>query len=248
MGSTMENELTPWDIGKPTPVLISELKRVRELHQRQQELKHMDVRIKLEKDGGKDEEPEIVNNKYISLIPGCGGGYDLLTVAKHHELLRSILVGCSNNGCDINGSSIVIGLDISPTSLMKARDRVQHLIDEEIECSDIPSDPCTISNRNNRSKDDNDNINTTINFMHGDFFAPESTWSNISNIQYSRTGLDGNKEQILTDFKTIEGKDDDDNKSIRKSSNVKEPLKSFETIQKFDFIFDYTFFVLLNHH
>lgn len=229
-----KNELTPWDIGKPTPVLISELKRIRESYQRQ--LKHRDVRIKID-DDGKDES-EMTKSKFYSLIPGCGGGYDLLTVAKHHELQRNILGGSRNNVSDTNSSSIVIGLDISPTSLIKARDRVQRLVDEEIECMDIVSDPSKTSNNNSESNNHNDSINTSINFMHGDFFAPESTWSNETSIMYPRTGLDGIKEKNTSQVES-EAEDDDD------GIKIKNPPWSFEMIEKFDFIFDYTFFCAL---
>jgi len=62
------NNDTPWDMGTPTPALISQLEKV---------------------------------PKGTALVPGCGAAYDLNTLAKH----------CTR----------VVGLDISPTALEKAR-------------------------------------------------------------------------------------------------------------------------------
>lgn len=83
--------VTPWDLGGPTRTLISELER-----------KHR-------------EEPVTLLWK-TALIPGCGSGYDLVSLARFwdsmHETDISSIVPIERT---------VIGLDVSPTSLERAK-------------------------------------------------------------------------------------------------------------------------------
>ena len=79
--------LTPWDLGKPTPLLISELERA-------------------------EDTLETEVSRFRSLIPGCGGGYDLLTLHKHHTAILS----------EKALESVVVGLDLSAAALTKAKE------------------------------------------------------------------------------------------------------------------------------
>jgi len=80
-----KDSLTPWDLGKPTPALQSELENYWQENTNQISLR--------------------------TLVPGCGSGYDLITIACHHDNL--IASG------KIKHASIV-GLDISESSLERA--------------------------------------------------------------------------------------------------------------------------------
>jgi hypothetical protein len=196
-----ESEITPWDIGKPTPVLISELERLRGAGV----------------DANQEENGE--TSVLRSFIPGCGAGYDLLTVAKHHEkLLSSLEKNNSQKSSSID--SIVIGLDISPTSIKKAKNAVQSLLDEGEELGGNSSNADDADDTNENKDGDS---YTKIHFMHGDFFGSESKWSNASTIQYSSNS--SNPSNSKKHEETVSGKNF--------------PVKNF------DFIFDYTFFCAL---
>lgn len=106
--------LTPWDLGTPTPVLISELEHIKNMGQSQP----LPVRMR-------------------SLVPGCGGGYDLLTLQNHHTaLLRQ-------NPLLSTMESVVVGLDVSATALQNAERTVQaaaqnsDLTRVELRCGDF---------------------------------------------------------------------------------------------------------------
>lgn len=81
--------LTPWDLGKPTPLLISELERT-------------------------IDTPETEVLRFRSLIPGCGGGHDLLTLQKHQ----------ATRFTNTARQSVVVGLDLSSTALANAEKTV----------------------------------------------------------------------------------------------------------------------------
>lgn len=104
--------LTPWDLGKPTPLLISELERA-------------------------EHTPETEVSRFRSLIPGCGGGYDLLTIHKHHTAILSTTAQ----------ESVVVGLDLSAAALTKATEKVVAGADHdgltriELKCGDFFDDP-----------------------------------------------------------------------------------------------------------
>lgn len=80
--SLWQEGVTPWDLGRPTVALASEL---------------VDFRP--------------ARSTLRSLVPGCGAGYDLITVARHHDALLE---------AKVVDSAAVIGLDLSPTSLQRA--------------------------------------------------------------------------------------------------------------------------------
>lgn len=83
--------LTPWDLGSPTPALRSEL----ESHW--------------------NSTP--VELQFRTLVPGCGAGYDLITLARHHEQW----LACHNASASGEvREAVVVGLDISETSLGRA--------------------------------------------------------------------------------------------------------------------------------
>lgn len=79
--------MTPWDLGKPTPLLIQELHKMRVNTQKTSRLR--------------------------SLVPGCGSGYDLLTLVDHHD-------GVILPPPQTEEELIVVGLDVSPQALKSA--------------------------------------------------------------------------------------------------------------------------------
>lgn len=103
--------LTPWDLGKATPLLISELEKERN---------KMVVK----------EPPRL-----RSLVPGCGGGYDLLTLQSHHTAILQ----------NDSSESVIVGLDMSATALKSAERTVKGANDGstrlELRCGDFFDDP-----------------------------------------------------------------------------------------------------------
>jgi SAM-dependent methyltransferase len=109
--------LTPWDLGRPTPLLIEELK----------------------------QHPIVANASSLrTLVPGCGSGYDIATLVQHHEALvtKHSLT-----------ESVVIGLDISPTSHDRATQVVKAI--------------------------DKGNSRTRVELKCGDFFQNETDWKTV---------------------------------------------------------------------
>lgn len=202
-----QKDITPWDIGEPTPVLISELEKLRNvsssssiLHPNQdpeeQSFFPMDAR------------------EIRSFIPGCGMGYDLATIARYHDFISSQPTTQSQIQ-----ESTVIGLDISSTSLLKAKDTVSSILCTNNENQSIinsPDHPDIIN--------ESDIISTKIKFMHGDFFTSESDWDETTSLLY-------NSRSICCSIKKK-------NKNKKNKSNTIKLTAS----DKFDFIFDYTFF------
>lgn len=83
-----QRNVTPWDLGKPTPALQHELGQFND------DLKRV-------------------------LVPGCGAGYDLVTIAKHCELY--------------GGKSDIIGIDLSETCIRKAKNILHEAsVDEKV--------------------------------------------------------------------------------------------------------------------
>lgn len=76
--------VTPWDLNVPTPALASELKASKWPRQESSRL----------------------------LIPGCGSGFDLISLACHQEYLQRRGLICD---------SVIVGVDISQTSLEQAK-------------------------------------------------------------------------------------------------------------------------------
>lgn len=100
--SLWKDGTTPWDLGKPTPALISELKtHWRTSNQR-------DTFNKAE-----SKKP------FRTLVPGCGAGYDLVTLARHHDnWFRPSLSSVKEEEHSPTGA-VVVGLDVSETSLVE---------------------------------------------------------------------------------------------------------------------------------
>lgn len=121
--------LTPWDLGEPTPLLLHELLTMQ---------KH---------------EITNNNNSLRTLIPGCGSGYDIATLVAHHE---SLLTNVSKNNAVTE--SVVIGLDISPTSL----NRATHVV-KTIE----------------KGKATTTTTTTRVELKCGDFFHEEHDWKTV---------------------------------------------------------------------
>ena len=75
----------------------------------------------------------VVGSTLKTLVPGCGSGYDIATLVNHHdELLRR---------ANVTIDSVVVGLDISPTSLERPAELVK-AIDKgstrvELKCGDF---------------------------------------------------------------------------------------------------------------
>jgi hypothetical protein len=85
--SLWKDGLTPWDLGKATPALSSELA------------------------SRSPSSWETSSKSMRTLVPGCGAGYDLVTLERHHNDL--IAAGHIKH-------AYIIGLDISETSLGRA--------------------------------------------------------------------------------------------------------------------------------
>jgi Thiopurine S-methyltransferase (TPMT) len=93
--SLWKDNITPWDLGGPTPALFSELDRV------------------YPTDGGPSADRSFYesNRTVRVLVPGCGAGYDLTTLHVHFR--RVVEVGRIRR-------ATIVGLDLSPTSLSRA--------------------------------------------------------------------------------------------------------------------------------
>ena len=153
-----QKEITPWDIGQPTPILISELERIRK------KSSPMSVHKSFV------SHPPNAKKRIRSLVPGCGAGYDLATIARYHDDYSSSL-SSSSHSQNINKQtfleeSTVIGLDVSSTSLLKAKETVNSLLKKE------KNEKLSTL----KMKKSHDVVPTNIKFMHGDFFQKESSW------------------------------------------------------------------------
>lgn len=131
--SLWKDNITPWDLGRPTPALLSELQsNFKELS-----LNRPTVRV---------------------LVPGCGAGYDLISLACHFDKLL-VDKHHKNNKQDITddiGSTkeiVVVGLDITKEPLLLSKD----IIDKSFQESKIILH------------------NTRIEFVTGDFFESKRT-------------------------------------------------------------------------
>ncbi len=231
-----EKEMTPWDIGSTTPVLHSELKR---------------IRMRISSGSGSSMPLSPPPPSLRSLIPGCGGGYDLWTVAKHHqELLLSSPTSSSSSSNEMIESTVV-GLDISPTSLKRATYNVKSLMLQEEkgdkEKDDKEKEDKEEDKKTSTSFSSSSSITTTdINFMCGDFFASESEWSSLyvynTKTKYSSPGTCSNsnsKSNSNSNTKSIKSAE------LVESSAVQNANTRRTAGKKFDFIFDYTFFCAL---
>jgi hypothetical protein len=187
--SLWKQNCTPWDLGKPTKVLLSELE---------------------------NKSPRRPYN--TALIPGCGSGYDVISLARYWDTKEE----SSSSSSSLSSSStvihqhqisspsvqrIVVGLEVSKTSLERATD----LLKQSIE-------------------DDGPFQTTKIKLYLGDFFADPSTWKlyleETSTLECSKNSYLDKKHHSLNI--------DDDGVSSSTTNNA--------PVANFDFIFDYTFF------
>ncbi|GFH59669.1 hypothetical protein CTEN210_16145 [Chaetoceros tenuissimus] len=130
-----QDNITPWDLGETTPLLSDELHKG--LHNHLSYIrKYRDYRV---------------------LVPGCGTGYDLFTIAKH-------ISSCANYSPKFDSSFVVVGLDVSPTSLQKADKAIREMMDnDDNDINDLSSQ-------------------VDIQLKHGDFFKIQNEWVLYSTI------------------------------------------------------------------
>lgn len=208
-----------------TPILISELERIRNNQSSSSSSSPISIhRLK-------SFVPHTLNSKkrIRSLVPGCGAGYDLATIARYHDDYSTSLSSSSHSHTNNNDNnnkqtttflveSTVMGLDISTTSLLKAKENVNSLLKQDSNDKESPLLEMSMNK-------DHNVLPTKIKFMHGDFFQSELSWKEIT----STSSL----LSVQSDERIIE---DDQNKTVTP------PKISSEECMKFDFIFDYTFF------
>jgi methyl halide transferase len=109
--SLWNDGMTPWDLGRPTPALVSELAS----HWTRND----------DCDDGKiahDCNNTTTYRRQVlrTLVPGCGAGYDLITLARHHDDL--VAAGKVKHAS-------VVGLDLSETSLHKAAEQIENALE-----------------------------------------------------------------------------------------------------------------------
>jgi len=101
------------------------------------------------------------------LVPGCGAGYDLST-------FRNLCNASRSSSSPTEGTVVVVGLDISPTSL----DRAKQVLHDSI----YPSDSTTV-----------------VNLMVGDFFTDD--WAKMYSTKRGHdSGLDGTTFDFIYDY------------------------------------------------
>jgi hypothetical protein len=199
--------VTPWDLGKPTPVLISELGHYRD----------STSFCNGDRDGGHGRALK-------ALIPGCGSGYDLVSVARYfHNLQRKGVV------------STVMGLDISNTSLTQAHTHVCSLVipvDKKIPREDEEGVRVVGTGTGTGTE------TTQIQFIQGDFFAPTKDWARVNqfNIRYNLHGRDIESYIPIMSDDTPPSADNTDTDADNTDADAD---------HLFDFIYDYTFFCAL---
>ena len=146
--SLWQENITPWDLGKPTPVLLAEL----------------DVHWDKATLSNEEDHTSTTTSTFRSLVPGCGAGYDLVTLALHHETWMAQHNDNNNNNKSskpsLPNSAVVVGLDISATSLVE---RASTVVAAGIESDNNNSTNPTLQN-------------TRVDLINGDFFKP-SEWN-----------------------------------------------------------------------
>lgn len=154
-----QENITPWDLGQTTPLLSDELHKG--LHNHLSYIqKHRDYRV---------------------LVPGCGAGYDLFTIAKHISI-------CADNFPKFDSSFVVVGLDISSTSLQKADETIREMMGNDDNINDLSSQ-------------------VDVQLKNGDFFKNQNEWVLHSTIDcFSQNGneiRDENPDQDWSPFDFI---------------------------------------------
>jgi hypothetical protein len=145
-----KEEITPWDLGRPTPLLASELIA----HSRGESAHFIPKNCKTVK----------------VLVPGCGSGYDLNTIREYLESLPVL----ESESC--TEKTTVVGLEISETSLNNAQQRLCAILERSWSSSgkkDLSSSTSkTIAIPDVYYADCVD-----IQLKLGDFFDPCDKWS-----------------------------------------------------------------------
>lgn len=118
-----QETVTPWDLGAPTPALQSEIAL------------HLN---------------EAANQPFRTLVPGCGAGYDLVTLARHYEQCWGTAAAGSNEH-HAGDKAVVVGLDVSRTSLERASSVIKSGFGD-----DLPT-------------------NTRVDLVQGDFFGNDTS-------------------------------------------------------------------------
>ena len=135
--SLWKDGITPWDLGGPTKVLLSEL-----THKLQQQ----------------QSSSWWLPRHTMSLIPGCGSGHDVVSLARYLDARTTTTTNDGDSDdCGGTTATTVVGLELSPTSLEKARHRIEDSLEKE----------GPFVNR------------TTICLCQGDFFHPPSQWTTV---------------------------------------------------------------------
>lgn len=191
--SLWKEKTTPWDLGKPSPALISELKS------------HWNTTT--------NWKQTTTSSVFRTLIPGCGAGHDIMTLAWHLE--EWITRSKGGFAASPPNEAIVVGLDVSETSLMQNASPV---------VKKAYSEGCTLQH-------------TRVELVHGDFFTgslavpredgPSLPWKILRSF-----GSDG-VNSMETPHTSVSSCDDATDSSTLESS------------AHFDFIFDCTFFCAL---
>lgn len=94
--------LTPWDLGGPTPVLLSELRQRRRRQQQRNNLRNHR------------------NKTSTALVPGCGSGHDVVSLARCWDEELAIKNTTDDDTTTIHRT--VYGLELSETSLGRAKE------------------------------------------------------------------------------------------------------------------------------
>jgi SAM-dependent methyltransferase len=114
-----QDGLTPWDLGKPTPLLIDELEKQR-------------------------TNSSMNKRQMRTLVPGCGTGYDLLTLQSHHNYM-AIQQQQQQEETSSLLENVVVGIDMSATALQSAErlvdGHVSNLTRLELQCGDFFNPP-----------------------------------------------------------------------------------------------------------
>lgn len=139
--SLWQDNITPWDLGQPTPVLMAELES-----QWDKTTRTINV---------EDATSTTNNTTFRSLVPGCGAGYDLVTLAFHHEQW----IADASKPSQPN-AAVIVGLDISDTSLVE---RASTVVATGIQ--------------NNKKSNNLELKNTRIDLINGDFFKNTTDWN-----------------------------------------------------------------------
>jgi methyl halide transferase len=148
--SLWQERITPWDLGGPTPALQNELETWLDPIIRQ---RHNVYKSSTSAHAVSDSK--LQGLPWRSLVPGCGSGYDIVSLARFQQ-------GLVKNGI-IQGPSRVVGLDISTTCLDRTAQVVQEYYRSEID------------HQSSSSSSSSHRHTTSVYLVHGDFFDT-STW------------------------------------------------------------------------